>query len=96
MLLNWYQLLTSREANVSIPYTINYSSLIVDVSEFDIKNMTNKLREKLTYSPYRSREEIMVDARKKASQFVKCFKKENLEETNTRKKELREGIKKQE
>ena len=96
MLLNWYQLLTSRETNVSIPYTINYSSLIVDVSEFDIKNMTNKLREKLTYSPYRSREEIMVDARKKASQFVKCFKKENLEETNTRKKELREGIKKQE
>ena len=58
--------------------------------------MTNKLREKLTYSPYRIREEIMADARKKASQFVKCFKKENLEETNTRKKELREGIKKQE
>ena len=75
-------------------YADNFASLIDEVSNFDVRNMTEKLRDQLAVSPFQSREEILLDARQKASEFVQCFQKENVVEKNAKRKEIREGRKK--
>jgi len=65
-----------------------------EVSNFDVRNMTEKLRDQLAVSPFQSREEILLDARQKASEFVQRFQKENVVEKNAKRKEIREGRKK--
>lgn len=75
-------------------YADNFASLIDEVSNFDVRNMTEKLRDQLAVSPFQSREEILLDARQKASEFVRRFQKENVVEKNAKRKEIREGRKK--
>lgn len=75
-------------------YADNFASLIDEVSNFDVRNMTEKLRDQLAVSPFQSREEILLDARQKASEFVQRFQKENVVEKNAKRKEIREGRKK--
>ena len=75
-------------------YADNFASLIDEVSNFDVRNMTEKLRDQLAVSPFQSREEILLDARQKASEFVQRFQKEDVVEKNAKRKEIREGRKK--